>query len=711
MKKLYFANDNAKLIYFVIFCEERWVNKIVYMPKNTSSSSTSSLFGRISTRSSFMSPKDVRCNVHLLHDSDIIGNEFGRSQSAQTVLDYICNMKNVQEKDFLGLRYQDHNKHRYWLDLSRSLNHVVKQFRTESLSLHLRFRYYPTDPARIRDLNLRYQLFVQLQRDLLHGRLYCPQTHAAELAALILQAQLGDFNESEHVGNYVSGYKLLLRQTPKLEERIAILHKSYAGKTTEDAELEFLEKASQLDTYAFDPYTIKDPQDPTNDVYLGASAKGILIYTGTSRAHHIDWSELEKVDYSGRELKITVNEKYAGKIEEKAGEKSPTKKHVGGGGQLKYLCPSAKFAKHLWIHILSQQAFFNEEKAEDVELKFSKPRIPLISRGSTFRFPSRRVYREIADGSGFSSGNEGTHSLIGNDTLNGPDHTHDQTTDTESNLWNTSIQSIPVLRYELPRQEVRKEEPWLLHQNSQKSSTSSNHVVKTLEIQKSDDSAEEEKNNNNNYSKAKLTNLNISFASEPSPSTSEEASIPVPTYISTVKLSPDQNSNSNTNGEGISNSKNQGGILEQQNLEENFESPGAPLATSTPRTIKNPILSNGNGKIMNGYKITSTTTTTSPSVSATEKIEKENSSKSHVAKSSSANSSSLLGKVTNSLFIFFLLFLLTIAVIICVFERSETSGSDWIEKNRQLSQFRHIYYDPTRHFVIDQYRKYFGTKI
>uniref|UniRef100_A0A8R1DJV7 FERM domain-containing protein n=1 Tax=Caenorhabditis japonica TaxID=281687 RepID=A0A8R1DJV7_CAEJA len=180
-----------------------------------------------------MSPKDVRCNIHLLHDSDIIGNEFPRTQSAQTVLDYVCELKRIQEKDFLGLRYQDHNKHRYWLDLSRSIGHVVKHFRkeikrvgkTDTMTLHLRFRYYPSDPARLSDPNLRYQLFVQLQRDLLHGRLYCPATSAAELAALILQAQLGDYDETKHVGNYVSEYKLLLKQTPKLEERIASIHK------------------------------------------------------------------------------------------------------------------------------------------------------------------------------------------------------------------------------------------------------------------------------------------------------------------------------------------------------------------------------------------------------------------------------------------------------------------------------------------------------
>ncbi|PIC51970.1 hypothetical protein B9Z55_002266 [Caenorhabditis nigoni] len=62
---------------------------------------------------------------------------FQRTQSAQTILDYVCEMKHIQEKDFLGLRYQDHNKHRYWLDLSRSIGHVVKQFRSKCFSRNI----------------------------------------------------------------------------------------------------------------------------------------------------------------------------------------------------------------------------------------------------------------------------------------------------------------------------------------------------------------------------------------------------------------------------------------------------------------------------------------------------------------------------------------------------------------------------------------------
>uniref|UniRef100_A0A914V5R8 FERM adjacent (FA) domain-containing protein n=1 Tax=Plectus sambesii TaxID=2011161 RepID=A0A914V5R8_9BILA len=63
---------------------------------------------------------------------------------------------------------------------------------------------------------------------------------------------------------------------------------------------------------------------------------------------------------------------------------------------LKYQCPSATFAKHLWRHTLSQQAFFTVSRATDFKPKFSKPRIPLLSRGSTFRYTGR-VLHEIEE--------------------------------------------------------------------------------------------------------------------------------------------------------------------------------------------------------------------------------------------------------------------------------------------------------------------------
>ncbi|VDP08109.1 unnamed protein product [Heligmosomoides polygyrus] len=281
-------------------------------------------------------------------------------------------------------------------------------------------------------LPCRYQLFMQLQRDLLHGRLYCPQNQSAELAALILQAQLGDYNEVVHYGNYVSQYKLLLKQTPRLEERIAEIHKSLRGKSTSAAELEFLEKASQLDTYGFDPYTVKDPKDSSHAVYLGVSHKGILIYHANQKVHHIPWSYLSKVDYIGKEVYIYPMDAYVPPASNGTADEvnAPKPKDRKSRLVLKYYCPSGTFAKHLWSHILSQQAFFNEQSALMIKPKFSKPRIPLLSRGSTFRYPSRRVLREI----------ENTEIASDSEVnANGP----------------------AFVRFELPRQEPRGEQPWL----------------------------------------------------------------------------------------------------------------------------------------------------------------------------------------------------------------------------------------------------------
>ncbi|VDM84941.1 unnamed protein product, partial [Strongylus vulgaris] len=198
----------------------------------------------------------------------------------------------------------------------------------------------------------------------------------------------------------------------------------FSGKSTSAAELEFLEKASKLDTYGFDPYTVKDPKDPNHAVYIGVSHKGILIYQSNQKVHHIPWSYLSKVDYVGKELLIYPMEAYVppssnGTVDDAANHKNklliyPMEAYVPPSSNgtvddagnhknkdrksrlvLKYQCPSGTFAKHLWNHILSQQAFFNEQSALMIKPKFSKPRIPLLSRGSTFRFPSRRVLREI----------------------------------------------------------------------------------------------------------------------------------------------------------------------------------------------------------------------------------------------------------------------------------------------------------------------------
>lgn len=50
---------------------------------------------------------------------------------------------------------------------------------------------------------------------------------AAQLGGLALQANLGDYIKEKDQEGYVSSYKLVLKQSEKLESKIAECHKSY----------------------------------------------------------------------------------------------------------------------------------------------------------------------------------------------------------------------------------------------------------------------------------------------------------------------------------------------------------------------------------------------------------------------------------------------------------------------------------------------------
>ncbi|KJH53338.1 FERM central domain protein [Dictyocaulus viviparus] len=630
------------------------------MPQN---SSTSSLLGRLSARSSFISPKDVNVTVQLLNDSDSIANEFKRSQPAQAILDYICELRCIKEKDYLGLRYQDHNKHRYWVDLSRPIAHIAKQFKSGSLALRLRFRYYPSEPSHLRDGVSRYQLFMQLQRDLLHGRLYCPQSQAAELAALILQAQLGDYNEAKHIGNYVSQYKLLLKQTPRLEERIAEIHKSLRGKATSVAELEFLEKASRLDTYGFDPYTLKDAKDPSRAIYLGASSKGILIFSGNQKVHHISWSYLSKVDYIGKDLYVYPMDAYVPPIcsDSSDGMANNTNQTKDRKSRmvLKYHCPSSGFSKHLWNHILSQQAFFNEQSALTIKPKFSKPRIPLLSRGSTFRYPSRRVLREI----------ESADIPLENEVVcNGP----------------------MFERFELPRQQPRTDQPWL-------------NKYQTMPNIK--------RNHNNN----EINNVGHNVVKD-----AIEAA-----HITTKDASSSNTTQVNNGSEPVAahsfhrhhrERKKRKATLQIKSIHKHLKNMMETLYTSfTVRLVKfersptaSPEPQESSDVCVKQSRLDVQSLTKSDSSSAevktangTNYVVSENGNI-HLTDDKSRRS---ITWCANFFFSTILLMTILIVFLIAIFERD--SETDWIKNIDWLSHVQHNYYEPTKQLVMGRYKKYF----
>ncbi|XP_058805934.1 tyrosine-protein phosphatase 1 isoform X5 [Phymastichus coffea] len=198
----------------------------------------------------------LRATIRLLDDAEILQCDFQPNHKGKYILDYVCKELNILETDYFGLRYVDGSRQRHWLDLAKTAIKQVKDM--DPILFSFRVKFYPPDPMRLKEEITRYQVYQQLKRDLLHGRLYCSPGEAALLAACIIQSELGDYNPDLHQGNYMSEHKLLLKQTEAIEEKALDLHQNQLkGFSVEQAETHFLKHASQLDTYAVDPHPVK----------------------------------------------------------------------------------------------------------------------------------------------------------------------------------------------------------------------------------------------------------------------------------------------------------------------------------------------------------------------------------------------------------------------------------------------------------------------
>lgn len=314
-----------------------------------------------------------QCTIRFLDDSEPIQLSFKKDTLGHVLFEQVCNKLNLMEKDYFGLRYVDSEKQRHWLDPLKS---VYKQLKgVNPTVLCFRVKFYPADPMKLREEITRYYLFLQLRRDLHHGRLLCSQADANLLAAYIIQSEVGDYEAEDHQPGYVTEFKMLPKQNPKTEEQIMELHKTLSGQVPAEAEANFLKKAASLDTYGVDPHQVKDHKG--TQFYLGVTHQGIMTFYGSRRTQLYKWNQIRKIAYEGKMFIVHVN------IAEDEDTTNTKKKQQPIG----YKCQTVGACKYLWRCAVEQQLFFTLPNSDNPPKLRSGG--SLFSRGSKFRFSGK----------------------------------------------------------------------------------------------------------------------------------------------------------------------------------------------------------------------------------------------------------------------------------------------------------------------------------
>ncbi|XP_078539079.1 FERM domain-containing protein 5 isoform X1 [Lissotriton helveticus] len=331
------------------------------------------MLSRLMSGSSRTLDREYNCTVRLLDDSEYTCT-IQRDAKGQYLFDLLCHHLNLLEKDYFGIRYVDPEKQRHWLEFTKS---IVKQMRSQPpYTMCFRVKFYPTDPAALREEITRYLVFLQIKRDLFHGRLLCKTSDAALLAAYILQAEIGDYDPGKHPEGYSSKFQFFPKHSEKLERKISDIHKAeLSGLTPAASELHFLRKAQTLETYGVDPHPCKDVSG--NAAFLAFTPYGFIVLQGNKRVHFIKWSDATKMKFEGKTFQLHASEKEERKM------------------VLTYFAPTPEACKHLWKCGVENQAFYKLEKSSQVRTVSSSN---LFFKGSRFRY-SGRVAKEVMESS------------------------------------------------------------------------------------------------------------------------------------------------------------------------------------------------------------------------------------------------------------------------------------------------------------------------
>nr|XP_043891601.1 FERM domain-containing protein 5 isoform X3 [Solea senegalensis] len=305
--------------------------------------------------------REYSCTVRLLDDTEYTCT-IQRDAKGQYLFDLICHHLNLLEKDYFGIRYVDPDKQRHWLEFTKS---IAKQMKSQPpFTMCLRVKFYPPDPASLKEEITRYLVFLQIKRDLYHGRLLCKTSDAAMLAAHILQAEIGDYDPGKHPEGYSSKFQFFPKHSERLERRIADIHKTeLIGQTPETSERNFLQKAQMLETYGVDPHPCKDVSG--NPAFLAFTPFGFVVLQGNRRVHFLKWNEVTKLKFEGKTFHVYANQREDKKI------------------ILTYFAPTPEACKHLWKCGVENQAFYKLEKSSQVRTVSSSN---LFFKGSRFRF-------------------------------------------------------------------------------------------------------------------------------------------------------------------------------------------------------------------------------------------------------------------------------------------------------------------------------------
>ncbi|WAR09124.1 RADI-like protein [Mya arenaria] len=206
----------------------------------------------------------------------------------------------LREIWFFGLQYVDTKGYSTWLKLNKKV--MSQDVKKESpLQFKFRAKFFPEDVSEELIQEITQKMFyLQVKDAILNDEIYCPPETSVLLASYACQAKFGDYN---------TDHKLTRDQW---EERIKNWYAEHTSMLREDAMMEYLKIAQDLEMYGVNYFEIKNKKG--TDLLLGVDALGLNVYEFSDRLTPkigFPWSEIRNISFNDKKFVIKPIDKKA----------------------------------------------------------------------------------------------------------------------------------------------------------------------------------------------------------------------------------------------------------------------------------------------------------------------------------------------------------------------------------------------------------------
>ncbi|KAL5477303.1 hypothetical protein EMCRGX_G024083 [Ephydatia muelleri] len=259
-------------------------------------------------------PKTI--NVRVTTVDAVLEFPIEAKASGKQLFEQVTRTIGVREAWYFGLQYVDNKGYISWLRFDKKVvdQHVQKDPHDDVYPFKFKAKFFPEDVAEELVQEITQHLFyLQVKEQILSEEIYCSPEASILLASYAIQAEFGDYDRSTHQPGFLANEKLLPKSVmdryemthEMWEERITAWYSQHKGMLREDAELEYLKVAQDLEMFGINYFEIKNKKG--SQLYLGVDAFGLSIYEPEDKLSpkiSFPWGEIKNVEYHGKRFSI-----------------------------------------------------------------------------------------------------------------------------------------------------------------------------------------------------------------------------------------------------------------------------------------------------------------------------------------------------------------------------------------------------------------------